>query len=224
MTHCNGKSDLFPSLIVFDLDDCMWSPETYTLSGKYKGCIKGRVLNVESNIVTAVKFGANTLSIHPGARTALFEIHRGKYDGKCNKKYGGNMRIAIASSADTAKAVGYAHKALSVIEIVPGVTIREVVNRGWKESVVQRQGHIQIGRSGALSSNKAKSHFTIIQKEVGIPYSEMLFFDDSNWSDNCRNVEKHCKGVVAQRTPSGMQNVEWREGLNKWKNRTKSND
>ena len=27
---------------------------------------------------------------------------------------------------------------------------------------------------------------------TGVPYDRMLFFDDCNWSDNCRDVETRC--------------------------------
>ncbi len=51
---------------------------------------------------------------------------------------------------------------------------------------------------------------------TGVPYDEMLFFDDSAWSDHCSMVEKACVGVVTQRTPRGMQEDEWRRGLDKY--------
>ena len=210
-------SKTFPSLIVFDLDDCVWSPETYTLSGGFKGSVKGKVPNVAKQIIIGARFGSDTLTIHPGARTALHELWSGKYDGHCNAN--SDMRAAIASSADNAHAVKCAHKALSTIDIAPGVTVRQVVNRGWSDEVVGSGGHIQIGRSKPLSGDKSRTHFPLIRKATGVPYSEMLFFDDSNWSDNCGVVERNCKGVVAQRTPNGMQNEEWSKGLAKWQSK-----
>ena len=33
---------------------------------------------------------------------------------------------------------------------------------------------------------------------------------------HCAMVERACKGVVTQRTPRGMQEIEWRNGLRKF--------
>ena len=44
----------------------------------------------------------------------------------------------------------------------------------------------------------------------------MLFFDDSNWSDHCAIVARNCPGVVAQRTPRGLQYSEFVNGLKKF--------
>ena len=67
-----------------------------------------------------------------------------------------------------------------------------------------------------LRSDKSKTHFPLLREATGIPYEQMIFFDDSNWSDHCRIVETNCKGVVTQRTPRGMQIGEWDNGLKKF--------
>ena len=209
--------ELFPSLVIFDLDDCLWSPETYTLRGNMTGVIK------ENNLITGIKFGYDILSLHDGARAALLEIYESKYDKKCikNKDWNinGNMRVALASSAVTQHAVKCANKAISTIEIASGITVRDVVNRGWNKNIINSKGHIQIGRSFPLSSDKSKTHIPFIQKATGIPYNEMVFFDDCNWDDNCRMVERNCVGVVGQRTPYGLQVKDWQKGLKKWQKR-----
>ena len=207
----------FPSLIVLDLDACTWTPETYFLRSTKTGVIREMMNGKE--LITKVRFGSQILEIFDGVRTALMEVYSDRYDGLCNPNInGGNMRFAIASSADDAHAVKCAHSALSTIEIEPGVTIRDVVNRGWDLDVI-KNGHIQIGRSYPLTSNKSQTHFPFIQKATGVPYDEMLFFDDCNWEDNCEIVEKNCVGVVGLRTPNGLTVRNWREGLNKWQER-----
>ena len=101
---------------------------------------------------------------------------------------------------------------------MPGVTLREVLCRGHPEGLAD---HIRIGRTPPLSSDKSKTHFPLIREATGIAYDEMLFFDDSNWSDHCRIVETNCKGVVTQRTPRGMTVQEWENGLKKFAERTR---
>ena len=43
-----------------------------------------------------------------------------------------------------------------------------------------------------------------LQRESNIPFSEMIFFDDCTYGDNCRDVSSACAGVLSMRTPSGL--------------------
>lgn len=80
----------------------------------------------------------------------------------------------------------------------------------------------QIGRQPPLSSNKSKTHFPFLRKLTGIRYDRMLFFDDCNWGDHCGMVEQNCReednglGPVTVRTPRGLRENEWRQGLSKY--------
>mmetsp|Transcript_36032 Transcript_36032/g.74093 ORF Transcript_36032/g.74093 Transcript_36032/m.74093 type:complete len:80 (-) Transcript_36032:224-463(-) len=56
------------------------------------------------------------------------------------------------------------------------------------------------------------SHFKNIHKATGIPYSDMIFFD--NEEHNCRNVAP--LGVTCVYTPRGMTEAEWDRGLKLW--------
>ena len=75
--------------------------------------------------------------------------------------------------------------ALDVLEVVPGVTVREVLAIGWPEGF---EGNLQIGRTPPLSSNKAATHFPRLRALTGVPYDRMMFFDDCNWGDHCGKV------------------------------------
>ena len=190
-----------PELAVFDLDDCMWSPEMYIL----------RHIPTEENVVrgdlgcgegiVGVMSGRYEVRLFPDALRVLQKVYMGEYP---------NMRIAAASSADTPLAVQIGKTCMSLLEIVPGVTMRDVFDMNWPDGF---EGHLQIGRSPPLSSNKSKTHFPILQRETNIPYNRMIFFDDCNWSDHVTMVMKECTGVIAQRTPSGLQLSEWEMAL-----------
>ena len=186
-----------PRLVVFDLDMCMWSPEMYELSVVPDGSsvIKGK-LNADGHEgCIAVKSGDHDqIKLFPDALKILQKFHEGKF--------GDEMRIAAASSADTPRAVQIGRAAMDLLEVAPGVTMRSVFNKGWPEGF---EGNMQIGRSPPLSSNKAETHFPILREATGIPYNKMIFFDDCNWGDHCANVERMCPGVVTMRTPRGMQ-------------------
>lgn len=201
----------YPDLVVFDLDDCVWSPETYTLDVlPSKDHVLLGDLAGKGDGVVGVQCGHQTMSLHPGALYA-FQQHQENVYGK--------TRFAVASSADTPFATRCAHAALKLLEVVPGVTVATVLEKNWSEEVIAKNSHLQIGRSPPLSSDKSRTHFPILKRVSGVDYSGMLFFDDSNWSDHCEIVARVCKGTVTQRTPHGMQIEEWNKGLKKYQNK-----
>jgi magnesium-dependent phosphatase 1 len=128
-----------------------------------------------------------TVKLFSGARKALYEL-------VTDPMYAGIILAAASSSEEPS----YSHACLENIEILPGLTLRQIIT------------HDQIGRTGQLSPNK-KSHFRLLQEESGIQFEEMLFFDDCNWGDHCATVTREF-GVVSYRTPSGLQYSEFQEG------------
>ena len=193
---------IFPELVVFDLDMCLWTPEMYTLDDipQESDKVMGRLGKYGDGVV-AVTSGYEKIRLFPDALTTLQDFYLGNFGG---------MRIAAASSADTPRAVSIGRAAMELLEVVPGVTVRQVFAKGWPDGF---GGNLQIGRTPPLSSDKAQTHFPILRAETGISYDKMLFFDDCNWGDHCANVEKYCPGVVTQRTPRGLQAREWQLAL-----------
>lgn len=196
-----------PKMVVFDLDMCLWHPEMYELSELPSKTVLGS-LGSHGEGVVGVQSGRETIRLFPDAVQVLQSIYLGDY--------GDELRIAAASSANTPQAVRIGRRAMSILEILPGVTMRDVFARGWPEGF---EGNLQIGRTAPLSSDKARTHFPILRQETGISYEDMLFFDDSNWDDNCANVAKNCPGVVTQRTPNGLQLSEWNAALKAYSER-----
>jgi magnesium-dependent phosphatase 1 len=62
---------------------------------------------------------------HKGSLHALQRYYAGDFPG---------MRLATASSADTPLAVRIGRSALGLLEVIPGVTVREVLAIGWAEA------------------------------------------------------------------------------------------
>ena len=118
---------------------------------------------------------------------------------------------ALPKSAGTPRAEEIGRAAMKGLEVVPGVTVHDVLTQDFSDG-----RNLQIGRQPPLSSDKSRTHFPALKRETGIPYEGMLFFDDSVWSDHCRMVEMNCKGVVTQKTPHGMTPAEWNNGLKKY--------
>jgi len=161
-------------------------------------------LNGRGEGVVGVRSGSDVIRLFPDALRVLQEFWDGEH---------GSTKLAVASSADTPFAASIAQAALDMLEVVPGVTLRDVLCRGHPAGL---SDHIRIGRTPPLSSDKSKTHFPLIREATGVAYDEMLFFDDSNWSDHCAIVSRNCPGVVAQRTPRGLQYSEFVTGLKKF--------
>jgi len=61
-------------------------------------------------------------------------------------------------------------------------------------------------------------HFKSLHRQTGIPYSEMLFFDDEH-----RNVEVEKLGVTFHHVPRGLTFEMFEKGLEEWRRRQSSN-
>lgn len=171
-------------------------------------------LNGRGEGVIGVMSGRAQISLHKGSLISLQEHYDGMYPG---------MKIAMASSADTPFAEKVGRASLKMLEVVPGTTVWDLLMRDWDGEDVN-----QIGRQPPLSSNKSKTHFPFLKERTGIRYDKMLFFDDCNWGDHCGMVERNCKeddnglGPVTVRTPIGLGENEWRQGLKKYAQRNGS--
>ena len=194
-----------PRLCVFDLDACLWDKEMFempsvpTASNVVRGDLNGR-----GEGVIGVMSGRNKISLHEGSLVALQEHNDDKFPG---------MKVALASSANTPLACQIGRASLALLEVVPGVTVWDILMRDWNGVDVN-----QIGRQPPLSPNKSATHFPRLKEATSIPYDAMLFFDDCNWGDHCGQVAANCKeangkGVVTMRTPRGLGVKEFRAGI-----------
>mmetsp|Transcript_345 Transcript_345/g.1010 ORF Transcript_345/g.1010 Transcript_345/m.1010 type:complete len:299 (-) Transcript_345:192-1088(-) len=186
-----------PTMIVFDLDDCLWHPEMHELPGypdiPVTGDLDPSSPGREIGIVgMQVPRRRDTVRLYEGARLALREL-------AVDPQYEGILLAAASSSLEPS----YSHACLEGIEVVPGLTLRDMF------------AFDRIGRSGELTPRKT-SHFRLLHRDSGVPYEEMLFFDDCNWGDHCADVSDSF-GVISQRTPSGMRLSEFHRGLANYK-------
>lgn len=160
-----------PSLIVFDLDACLWSPEMEYLDNApstYDANLKG------------VKAGRDTVKLYPGAQSTLMRL----LTEPCFK----NCKVAAASSTIVP---AYAQTCLEQMPIDPTSQRNEVL----ADLITLKQ---------IYPGSKGRNHFPRIQNETGIRYTEMIFFDDCTYSDNCKEVATMCAGVTCVRTPRGL--------------------
>lgn len=156
----------------------------------------------------AVDCGGRLLKLFPGALLALQQyVH--------NRRFLEGTRIAVASSAVTPLAVDIAYAALNMLEVFPGISVREVLRMGWEQHGDGFEGNIKIGRSYPLSASKADTHFPLLQRDTGMKFENMLYFDDCIWDDHCSHVGRRW-GVVTWKTPRGLQERDWYDALVKY--------
>ena len=122
-------------------------------------CVMGD-LNGRGKGVIGVMSGTDKISLHAGALTALQEHADGMYPG---------MKVALASSANTPFAVKIGRASLAKLEVLPGLTVWDLLMRDWDGRDVN-----QIGRSPPLSPNKAATHFPLLREATGIGFDKML--------------------------------------------------
>ena len=119
----------YPELCVFDLDACMWDKEMFqmdeipTANDAVRGDLNGRGEGVKG-----VMSGRDRISLHAGALIALQEHADGGYPG---------MRVALASSADTPFAEHVGRAALRLLEVLPGLTVWDLLMRDWDGKVAE---------------------------------------------------------------------------------------
>ncbi|CAM9152489.1 unnamed protein product [Ectocarpus sp. 4 AP-2014] len=135
----------------------------------------------------SVVAGTDRVKLFKGAEQALLELS--------TQERFSDTRVAVASSTSRKES---AMACLRLFQVSPGVTANDVLS--YREIYPDNKG----------------THFKSLQKASGIAYKDMLFFDDCNWGDNCRDVEWACPGVVTTKTPNGLTPEKWAEGLAKY--------
>lgn len=94
-------------------------------------------LNGKGEGVTGAYSGRDKISLHGGSLVALQEHAENKYPG---------MKVCFASSADTPFAEKVGRATLKLLEVIPGMTVWDLVMRDWDNQDVN-----QIGRQPPLS-------------------------------------------------------------------------
>jgi len=187
---------VYPKLIVFDLDNTLWTPELYQLRNKSPKMTKiGRDFIPQAGKHVNLFDGARRLLLPPPTTTtttttttedASQDIDKNKQSDRHNE-YLPTTRPEIALGiASRTKSVEWAHALLGQ----------------WKLTSIMRYVEIFPGSK--------KQHFSNIQKSSGgeLEYKDMLFFDDARDGKygNCEPVAN--MGCLAVHTPHGLTTVD----------------
>ena len=175
MDNASLRGDnILPELVVFDCDDCLWHPETYTLPNGWAESARPVLGNLGSDKegVVGVESHGITLQLFPGAREALKRIATGQYPG---------VRLAAASSADTANAELCAWKGFSLLEVIPGLTMEQLFKRGFEDVY---PGNVQIGRGSSQRSRAAGlTSVSLIFLSFQLPSHEIFLINNGRTSE-----------------------------------------
>lgn len=137
-----------------------------------------------------VRAGSDVVRLFPGALAVVRRIWAdtdGRYAG---------CRVAVASSTTHP---AYAHACLDalVVDADSGTTLGDVVG-------LYREIH---------PGSKGDLHIPSLSEQTSVPFSEMVFWDDCTYGDNCADVAGKCAGIVCVRTPRGLTEREFEQGL-----------
>jgi len=169
-TTTSKKDPYLPSMIVFDLDDCLWSPEMYTLSDIPSIPIQGNLnpdhhhhSQTQQQLKEEEEMGIRGMGVPPKGRpiVQLFDDARRVLRLLLLEPQYQHVILGIASSSEEPT---FSYSCLQGIDIVPGI------------KMIQLFQYYEIGRVGHLSSRKT-THFKALHEKSGIPFHEMLFFD-----------------------------------------------
>lgn len=190
----NGQGEKLPTLVAFDLDDTIWSPEMWLCSGApFSKCSDG-----EGHVKVLCKDGEQ-MTYLGDSEAILWALH----DEASSIS---SIRVAYISRTS------YPEWAYELLGIMP---VRDVANGRGETTTMSVVGEEDIHQ--IYPKNKTV-HFARVHELTGIPYNEMLFFD--NQMDNIESVSP--LGVTSIYTPRGMTWKHWEEGLAKFRNQESS--
>ena len=110
------RDPLLPSMIVFDLDDCLWTPEMHELPGIPE--IPVHEIRNDHSVVVGLQIARfrDTVKLYEGARKVLYEL-------ATNPLYEG-IELATASSS---LEPSYSYACLGGLEILRGLFMGEMM-------------------------------------------------------------------------------------------------
>jgi hypothetical protein len=203
-----ASSATLPAMVVFDLDACLWAPEMFQLpslptqeilaQGRCVGlrCApRGPTVELFPGALHALRMlltqpewrgtriAAASSSLEPAYSFACLraiEVSRERRAAgstwltqcvhaatPCHA----TSRHATTRTARPSPASSRQRPRRPLFQVLPG---RPLLSEDPARTVFH---HAAVGRTGRLSPDK-RTHFSVLAAESGVPYSEMLFFDD----------------------------------------------
>ncbi|GAA5976520.1 hypothetical protein JCM5350_001717 [Sporobolomyces pararoseus] len=187
----DASSKRMPQMVVFDLDYTLWDlwVDTHvTPPLKRKG--KDDVNQIYD------KYGQQ-MCFYPEVPGILMDLHKSK------------IHIAAASRTHAPKA---ARQALTELLIPGSIDSDDLLKAGKAKTEQDLVSSINLFDSMEIYPGSKISHFQELHKKTGIPYSEMVFFDDES-----RNREVTKLGVTFVLVGNGVSRRLFESGLESWR-------
>ncbi|KAI6141606.1 magnesium-dependent phosphatase-1 [Pisolithus tinctorius] len=199
-----------PKLIAFDLDYTLWD---FWVDFHITPPIR-------QDPATGTVYDSSTDDIYYGRRTSpnTIEFYR-DVPGILRNLRNAGVTVAACSRTPVPK---LAMEALRLIRIPNGMdtdTLPSTARGGssdtpsWKSTTTPA---IKFFDQLEIYPTDKKVHFEALHKKTGLPYSEMLFFDDERRN---RNVEKLGVTFILVPEGRGVDNKLFEKGLDEWRKR-----
>jgi len=191
-------SGQYPKLIAFDLDYTLWDLWIDTH-------VTGPLKREKGAINRVVDRYGEPISFYKDVTDILYSIKEQRCGGDDSQAYDleeseTDSKIVIAACSRT-HATALARQCLDLLHVQPSGS-----NAGAPQAAVTLFDELEI-----YPGSKIK-HFEALHKRTGIPYTEMLFFDDEQ-----RNSEVERLGVTFHLVPTGVNHQSFAQGLNTWR-------
>uniref|UniRef100_A0A7S0INU0 Uncharacterized protein n=1 Tax=Calcidiscus leptoporus TaxID=127549 RepID=A0A7S0INU0_9EUKA len=137
--------------------------------------------------VGGVRAGDDVVRLFAGATAVL---------ARCAAERKGTFASTAFAAASSTTEPQFARRCLQQLPVQGGGTVGELFT------------YTQI-----YPGSKGRQHFPALQRESGVPYSSMIFFDDCTYGDNCGDVARLCTGALCVRTPDGLTEERFQAAL-----------
>uniref|UniRef100_A0A0G4GFC1 CSD domain-containing protein n=1 Tax=Chromera velia CCMP2878 TaxID=1169474 RepID=A0A0G4GFC1_9ALVE len=187
-----GDAAPLPKLIVFDLDNTLWTPELYTL----------RSLPGYRDASGPGPMAGRDVWLLSGASQALFEL--------VNCERWAETELAVASRTNKGR---WAHKLMRSfsVPVREGKGIVSRLDPSQKEGGRVSLDSLAVQKE-IFPTNKVR-HLQNLREATGIEFRDMLFFDDADGGKYGNCVPVSGLGVMSVYCPKGLTQREWRRGV-----------
>ncbi|KAH7460663.1 hypothetical protein PRIC1_006286 [Phytophthora ramorum] len=186
--------DHIPRLVVFDLDFTLWYPEMYELWGApfKKNATTGAVTDCKGEQVHF--FGA---------------VHSVLSILETDPQFRDTTEVAVASRTTEPKWAKTCMRLMDV-DIGSGAQAEDGDEESEEEDEETTKTSLQtIVDYEAIYPRNKRVHFEQLKKDSGIPYEDMLFFD--NEYGNVQDIQR--LGVTCAYCPQGLTEGSWIQGM-----------
>ncbi|KAF5348307.1 hypothetical protein D9756_010538 [Leucocoprinus leucothites] len=195
MTSSSSSDSRYPKLVAFDLDYTLWDLWIDTH-------VRGPLHRNGSKVNEVLDRNNDSISFYKDVPSILHELR--------------SAGVCIAACSRTS-APDLAYQALRLLLIPPPPSSSNLKANGKASSKSKEEvtPAIEFFNQLEIYPGSKLTHFRKVHQKTGIPYSEMLFFDDEH-----RNKEVESLGVTFQLvSSSGTTNKLFEKGLALWRKR-----